>query len=1408
MTMPTTPLNAATGPDDTTRRWPPHSAVAEPDDAAPRPARRWWLLGAWLLILILFVVNSPGKMVFDTKLGVNVDPAGFYGQLGHLWNPLQWFGGLQNQSIGYAFPMGTFSLLGHIAHLPVWIAERLWMSLLIAAGFWGLLRLGEALRIGSPRTRLLAAAVFALWPTYTILVGSTSAAVLPGLLAPWAVRPLVQGAREGSTKLAAARSGVAVLCMGGVNAASTVAALVLPALYIMTRTRDRRLLSLGLWWLLAVVLATAWWVVPLLLQASYGFDFLPYIEQAANTNQTTSAATVLRGSGNWVAYLHFGNAWLAAGWAVVSTPLIVGASTIAAATGLAGLARRDLPEGRWLRLSAGLAALVLLAGYAGPVGGLFASTVQHWFDSALAPFRNVYKFEPVLAAVLTLGVAHVLARPVRQRAGRRARSGRAMPSRILAVLAVAAVLIGLGQPYLSGRILQDEPFAAVPSYWTDTANFLAQHSPTAPALVTPADSHGTYAWGTPVDEPLETLAKSPWVQRDLVPYSGPGSQAMLKAAEDALESGGPQPGLESFLARAGVHYVVVRNDLDPTQLDYVSPDVIHTTLQLSGFTRAASFGPQLTGGRIGSGTPLTAAAMLRQYPAVEIFATRTPTPPSPVTMRPVDSALLVNGDPGTLLQLANQGTLGDRAVLMNGDAGGEDKPGTQVVTDGMRRQDTAFGLIRDNTSYTYTKDGTNPADDPHGGEGAPPRQLVPDYATGNQTVAELSGAAGVSASSYGSWFWKTPQFDPVNAFDGDATTAWTEGRPDGAAGQWLQIDFDQSLDPPATVPIQLLDDSSFRPMIRRVVTTTEAGSAATELAATGLPQPLQVPRGHTSWLRVTVDSTSGGAAELGAGIREIAIPGVKVARYLHAADVSGAGPGASTVVSFHRDAVSPWPLAGGQPEPRLARTFDTDTAQHMTVSATAVAVPGTALDSLLDRPPAPNGGLTATASSSWGALPQFRSGNLVDGNWRTPWLAGGPDPVVHLRWTGMRTIDELVLVPASGIAATPTKVRISGTGGTREVAVPNTSTNPVPSTGDVKFEALTTDHLDISFPGVSPSSSDDSALGASVAPAVGLAELYAPALTDLAVPAPDANTPVELPCGRGPDLVIDGKTYPTSAKTTPADLADFRPVELTVCAARSGVDLRAGRHVLSSAGDPGPLAITDLTLTSATTTHAANATQREARVQSWEPERRQVAVGAGAASYLQVHETFNAGWTASLDGKPLQAIELDGWQQGFVVPAGAGGTVTLSFPPGTLYRVALIITGAAAVGLVFAALLGVICRRRYSNTERIIDTEAGVSRGGVWVALAAVTALLVIVGGFAGLLVPLLAGLAYLRPRWLPVVAVVAMLGAGVFAIAGVVSHGVTAGGGALGGPAQVLALAALAAALTPQLPRRAGARS
>jgi arabinofuranan 3-O-arabinosyltransferase len=1440
----------------------------EPDTVA-RPPGRWgaanwrWFLLVWLLALVVLAANAPGRMIFDTKLGVDINAAEFIERLWPLWNPREWFGTLQNQYIGYAIPMAPFFLLGQALHLPVWVIERLWLSLLIAVGFWGITRLAATLRIGSDASRLLAGVVFVLWPTFTIVIGSTSAAALPGLLVPWAVLPLATALQgRGSLLSGCARSGVAIALMGGVNAVSTICALVAPGLYLLTHTRGRQRVKVCLIWATAVAAATAWWAVPLLLQGRYSFNFLPFVEQANTTTKTMSAAAFLRGAGNWTAYLDLGAPWLTAGWEIVANPVAITASAVAAAVGLAGLARRDMPEQLWLRLCVGLAALIALAGYGGALGGPLHGFVQAELNGTLAPFRNVSKLEPVAALALALGVAHLFA-GISRRGLPSPAGSRRVAAGIVAAPAIALCLAGLALPYLTGQILQPGSFTGVPRYWYQVAAFLAAHSPEQTALVVPGDSHGIYLWGDPIDEPLEPLATSPWVERSLVPYGGAGSQVFLDTAETAIESGQRVPGLAAYLARAGIRYVVVRNDLSPDQLGYTLPQTVAQTLALSGFSRVASFGPMITGDQTSPGATHQVQAYLPRYPAVEVFqaSSAAKRPASPAVALPVSGTELVSGGPDSLLQLSGQGLLGDQAAVIAGDklAG---RPALWAVTDGQRRQDTAFGLINANTSVTYTATETNPSGDPLGGSGGEPRQILPVPAAGHQTVAVLSGAASVTASSYGSWLTYQPQYDPVNAFDGNSATAWAEGNPETPVGQWIQITFNKTLTLPSSIGVQLLDDGFSRSIANQLEVSTAQGSVATATTPTNATQQLGVRPGPTRWLRITITGASNVVAgNPGAGIRDVLIPGVRVTRYLEPAEDSAAGVSAPAVAfSFHQSAPAPAGAADREATTPFARLFTLPVPLRLGVTASAVAQPSAGLDTLLGTLARPStSALLVSASSTWGNLPEFGPDNLFNPKTAVPWISGSSNPVINVSWHRARRISRIVVQPAYGFAAAPAKIKITSPSGIREATI---------GLGGVASftPALTTNQIQISFPGWAADAQPGTS---STQPVLGLSKLTIPALSGLRVDTLDTSATFRLACGSGPVISIDGRGLATAVSGTLGELADGLPVSVRLCTQGSSVTLGSGKHRLYVA--PGLFTMTDAALRSAAAGPASTAPARSLRVLSWQPDNRSVRIGPGQEAYVEVHQNANPGWEAALNGHRLASATLDGWQQGFIVPAGAGGVITMTYAPATWYHIGLALAALAligvacvaagwrrwmsyvvpavyfavletgtilllsgtrlaavwepleALGLLAVAVIGLAYVRFRRQPGRMPPAEPGTSGAIIpaadpgdtrhwgaptarpgripravlrWAGPAAVTVLILLVGGPVVLVLPVVALVAALRPRWLPVVSLAAMLAAGL--IAASAAAPATLGGGAFGPAGQACALLALAAALYP----------
>ena len=149
-------------------------------------------------------------------------------------------------------------------------------------------------------------------------------------------------------------------------------------------------------------------------------------------------------------------------------------------------------------------------------------------------------------------------------------------------------------------------------------------------------------------------------------------------------------------------------------------------------------------------------------------------------------------------------------------------------------------------------------------------------------------------------------------------------------------------------------------------------------------------------------------------------------------------------------------------------------------------------------------------------------------------------------------------------------------------------------------------------------------------------------------------------------------SIPRRSPASCGDLINLTPLPLRLCTAGSALALPAGRHWLSSPGTGVPLAVTGLSLTDAAaappTATGAAAASRSLRIGSWGTEDRTATIGPGGLAYLEVHQAVNPGWTATLNGHQLTPVTLDGWQQAYVVPAGAGGTVVMTFTPVTGYH--------------------------------------------------------------------------------------------------------------------------------------------
>jgi arabinofuranan 3-O-arabinosyltransferase len=1019
--------------------------------------------------------------------------------------------------------------------------------------------------------------------------------------------------------------------------------------------------------------------------------------------------------------------------------------------------------------------VAIAAGYHGPLGSIVATPVGTLLNGALSPLRNVDKFEPLVRLPLAIAFGHA----VTVLAARASALARWQPG-LLAwrpiELGLTLVVVGAAFPLMSGRLAQPGTFATIPQYWKDTAAWLNGHATDTRALIAPAAPFGEYTWGRPLDEPLESLAHTTLAVRNLIPLGSVGATRLLDQLTQTTDGGRGDPDLAPALARAGIGFVVVRNDLDPFRSGAPPPVYIRRTLASSaGLSLVASFGPVVSGGMLldrvvpdlGSGT----AAAIH---AVDIFSVAQPS--GRVASYPLAGTVVATGGAESVPSLLTPGLADGRAVVLASDAGPAAAVSTiPVVTDGLQRRDIDPGLVRGNQSYVLT------ANEPSPYTGKSPLLRVDAGATSHQTVAVLAGVSAITASSVASFTERLPEAQPYSAFDGDPSTAWIPDPARNLVGQWIEVDFDRSVSLTA-ITVQRLTDHPWRPQITDLKVVTDAGTLDNPLKLSEKTEAVGVPPGATRRIRLVIGTVVGqGAGSDGPGLAEVTIPGVHVDRSLQPPTDLPARTSRPPAVALGRTLAPAFDSHRTDEESRLQRIVNLPAGGSFVLSGTAVARPGFALTQMLNINDTPR--VLAIGSSTWANQPAFAGQQAVDGDRTTQWLAdpSDPNPTLNLLWTEPRTIDSIRILPAAVPSLLPVHVQLTSAAGTRDLQVLNDR--------PVNFAPLTTNGVSIAVLDTVPNTALMHASTIITPPAVGVGEIQLGGIADL-VPQPSATDEEVIPCGYGPRVTIDGHPVTTQAIGGRQDLLDGNPVTIVPCAF-SPLSLSAGRHVIATDAS-GPVGIVQLELSPLSREFAPAAPSSHGpslRVLHWGPTSRSVEIGPGAG-ILATTENFNAGWTATLNGARLTALRVDGWRQAWILP-GHGGQVVLRYTPDSTYRRALAIGGLLILVLILAALIP------WRGRVNAIPSRSMRGRG--WVALTCVV--LFVLGGAVVLAVPALLALPR-RNRVLPGLAAGLPLAAAlVIALSGTALPG--SGVGAFGWQAQVLVLVGIAAALLANVPKR-----
>ena len=1133
----------------------------------------------------------------------------------------------------------------------------------------------------------------------------------------------------------------------------------------------------------AVLAATLWWAAPLLVLGRYSPPFLSFIESAAVTTGTATVVETLRGTADWVAYL--GDTGSRMGFALLTQPVPIAMSVIVVVLSLAGVSMRRTPERVWLVLMLVTGVALVAAAHVGSIEGFWANGLRDALDGALAPFRNVHKFDILIRLSLSLGLTAALGSLAHGRSAVETRFLRPVVAAAgaFAVLGASSMFIGLAGAPVGA-------YDGVPAYWSQAAGWLAAHNTSGRTLLLPASRFAQYDWGSTGDEPIQALASTPWDVRSAVPLSDAGHIRWLDGIEQEVAAGRGGADLAARLRLGGISQVLVRNDLSYGPAQATRPILVRAALlKTPGVDRVASFGP-LVGGNAPGATTVGDARLNVALPAIEIYSVAT-SGVADVALVPSENVARLEGSAESVTDVAEIGAT--TAITAPGDV--VTARGPRVLTDTPRYREANFGTGPLGVSQTLA------VDDP-----LRIFKSVRDYgATGSPTsdaVAQILGVSSIRASSSASDADAFPLPEtgemPYAAFDNDPDTLWRPNPVRPVAGSWIEVDFGRSVD--LTGGLVLLDSHS-------AVTSL---SVVTDRGPTTVPVVNDVavlPGVRATRLRLGFDRLTGSPQDQRrAGIRGVTIPGVLIQRtvvlptpgWSSAPDLvvlaGDQGPGSCVVVGT-RPLCAPTLGRVGEDAAGLDRTITSGTAFTGTLALDAVPRPSAALEravvDALDLP------LNATASSR--AVPDLGGAPFaaIDGSAETAWVAApdDTDPTLTLSWPGRRRIDSITVYLDDYVAATrPATVRITSAAGSRSVTLD--------ALGRASFAPLLTDRVVLHLAAPVLTRSVDPYSLATTSLNVGVSEVRLGGAPAEGVHSSPISRPVDIPCGEGPTLTVGNRTVRTRVSTTTRALIDREVVHPSVCGT-SALDIGAGQTRVRVAREiDRRFALTGVVVRRLRTSPGPGTSGTPAvEVLRWDATHRTVAVPArGGDDLLVVRANANPGWSATLNGSELAPVTVAGWQQGFVVPAGVAGEVHLVFGPDRPYRLGLLAGAFAALALVGLAVLP------SSRAARAAPVRPGgrVTRlVVVGVALAALGATAGLVGLVAFVITSALGAVEWNHgrrtvtswPWFVPTVASGAYAGAGLVLT---IWHYTSSGGYlAASWPVQVMSVFALAAVIT-----------
>jgi arabinofuranan 3-O-arabinosyltransferase len=1276
------------------------------------------------------LLTDPGRVSADTKSYLTLNPSALLAQAASMWDPSVGAGTVPHQNIGYLFPLGPFYWVMDAVGIPDWVTQRLLWGTIVFAAAYGTYRLARWLG-WSATGALVAAFAYGFSPYVLSYLARLSIILAPWAALPWMILLVAKAARTRSWK-PAAQFAVIVAVVGSVNATSLVLAGLGPVIWLITDVLTKRVTTraavgaaakIGL--LSAAV--SVWWIVALRLQGTYGIPILRYTETYEAVAGASTPAEIVRGLGYW--FLYGGDRldpWVEPAGAYFDTVWVMAIGFIVAGISLLGFLTRF--SGRAtaaVLLVVGLAVAVGAAPLDGstPYGRLFGSFASD--TTAGLALRSTPRAAPLVLLALAFGFAASAEWVRRWIAAREPRSAATSRRDLLAPTGAIALIVLAFFPWftfnsLSSSLQRDE---TIPTYVTDYADWLdATARPNSSGRVweIPAADFANYRWGGTVDAVLPGIIDRPYVARDLVLQGGIATADLLNAFERRLPEGWFEPETIEPIARLlGVDTIAVRNDLEHERYLLARPGALWPDV-VAALGTPAYIGPIISDN---TEIPLIDERTLADVDRVETFPAVAAFDLPPVALTravSADAPVVLVGSAEGIVDLAGAGLLDpDRPLLFaatlddlaTADEFNPTMVGSNpwwVLTDTNRRQARHWSTISSNLGALETADGTMTLDDDPGNQ-----QLdvfLPDndsIVEPRQTIAVHNGdVTDVRASYYGNRVAFTTGDAPAFAIDGNPETAWRAGAFGPTTGLRWEVDLANRVDTSSIGILQPINGATNRYIVDgRITLDADLPTETTfdvVLGDESLREPgqtIDLPTNSFQKLRFEVLRDNIGkiadyTAMPGVGLAEIIIPGVVddlVVRVpsLDAFDIVDADTLADQRLSylFTRQRLDPATPNESPAERFLVREFTVPDSRSFTVAG-ELRVSGRATDEALTA--LFDDDVTVRADRSLRGSPASRGASAFDGDpntaWQTPFdeVVGATVTVEHPNPIESNTL-QLTWID-DGQHSVPSELTLTGDDGISFVLpVPPTSPEGGRATVQLPIAGYRSGVSTITVSGVDERATLEYFSRLPKVFPLGISDIR---FDDQPLISFDREQPLDDSC-RNDLLTIDDLAVSVRVVGTFGDAIDRRELTLEGCG--EPLRLTAGTHQLRAAAgavsgldldriliDSHVLPVDDLTPVpppSVTVTNTSD-TRLDLTVEA-----------ATTDSWMVLAQSWNAGWTATIDGETLGTpVLIDGYANGWLLPASdADRTLVLEWTPQRTVNIALWFSLLA--GLIVVAIL-------------------------------------------------------------------------------------------------------------------------